>query len=93
MLDFTDEEIQNLVDSAVALLSAERIEPGEYQIIAAPGVSGTICHESFGHGVETDMFLKERARAAHFIDQTVGSPLVNIFDDPSQAGGIWVILL
>ncbi len=87
VLHFTDEEIQNLVDSAVALLAAERIEPGEYQIIAAPGVSGTICHESFGHGVETDMFLKQRARAAHFIDRTVGSPAVNIFDDPSRPGG------
>ncbi|HEX2993210.1 MAG TPA: TldD/PmbA family protein [Anaerolineales bacterium] len=87
VIDFTDEEIQSLVDGALALLSAERIEPGEYQVIAAPGVSGVICHESFGHGVETDMFLKQRARAAHFIDQTVGSPLVNIFDDPSQPGG------
>ena len=87
VLNFTDEEIQSVVDSAVALLGAERIEPGEYQVIAAPGVSGTICHESFGHGVETDMFLKQRARAAHFIDRTVGSSLVNIFDDPSQAGG------
>jgi TldD protein len=87
VLNFTDEEIQKLVDSAVALLSAERIEPGEYQVIAAPGVSGVICHESFGHGVETDMFLKQRARAAHFIDRTVGSPLVNILDDPSKPGG------
>jgi len=75
------------VDSAVALLSAERIEPGEYQAITTPGVSGVICHESFGHGVETDMFVKQRARAAHFIDRIVGSPLVNIWDDPSRAGG------
>jgi len=87
VLNFADEEIQDLVDSAVALLTAERIEPGEYQILATPGVSGVICHESFGHGVETDMFLKQRARAAHFIDRTVGSPLVNILDDPSQPGG------
>jgi TldD protein len=86
VLHYTDEEIQGLVDSAIALLSAERVEPGDYQIIAAPGVSGTICHESFGHGVETDMFLKERARAAYFIDRTVGSSLVNIFDDPSRLG-------
>jgi TldD protein len=85
-LTWSDEEIQNTIDSAFALLSAERIEPGEYRIITAPGVSGTICHESFGHGVETDMFLKERARAAHFIDKVVGSPLVNIADDPSQPG-------
>ncbi|HEY9527352.1 MAG TPA: TldD/PmbA family protein [Anaerolineales bacterium] len=87
VLTFSDEEIQKLIDSAVALLSAERIAPGEYQVIAAPGVSGVICHESFGHGVETDMFLKQRARAAHFIDRTVGSPLVNIVDDPSRPGG------
>ena len=33
------------------------------------------------------MFLKQRARAAHFIDRTVGSPLVNIMDDPSKPGG------
>jgi len=32
------------------------------------------------------MFLKERARAAHFIDKVVGSALVNIADDPSQPG-------
>ncbi|HJR78801.1 MAG TPA: TldD/PmbA family protein [Anaerolineales bacterium] len=86
VLSFTDEEIQKVVDNAVALLHAERIEPGEYQVVAAPGVSGTICHESFGHGVETDMFLKKRARAAHFIDKTVGSSLVNIFDDPNRPG-------
>jgi TldD protein len=86
VLNFTEEELEDIVDSAVALLGAERIEPGEYQIITAPGVSGTICHESFGHGVETDMFLKQRARAAHFIDKVVGSELVNIYDDPGQTG-------
>lgn len=86
VLTWSDEDIQKTIQGALALLSAERIEPGEYRIITTPGVSGTICHESFGHGVETDMFLKERARAAHFIDKTVGSPLVNIFDDPSRVG-------
>jgi TldD protein len=87
-LEFSDEEIHRLIASTVALLGSERIEPGEYQIISAPGVSGVICHESFGHGVETDMFLKERARAANFIDKVVASPLVNIYDDPSKAGSL-----
>jgi len=86
VLTWSDEDIQRVLDGALSLLHAERIEPGEYQIITSPGVSGTICHESFGHGVETDMFLKERARAALFIDKVVGSPLVNIFDNPSQTG-------
>lgn len=86
LLHFTDEELDQLVANAVALLNAERIEPGEYTIITAPGVTGTICHESFGHGVETDMFLKERAKAAHYVDEVVGSPLVDIYDDPSLPG-------
>ena len=86
VLTWSDEEIQRVTENALALLSAERIEPGEYRVITAPNVSGVLCHESFGHGVETDMFLKERARAAHFIDQAVGSSLVNIADDPSQPG-------
>jgi predicted Zn-dependent protease len=83
---FGEADLQAAVDNALALLSAERIEPGEYTIVTTPSVAGVIAHESFGHGVETDMFLKERARAAHFIDKMVGSPLVNIYDDPSLAG-------
>jgi TldD protein len=86
ILHWSDEEIQGVVDGALALLSAERIEPGEYRIITTPNVSGVLAHESFGHGVETDMFLKERARAANFIDKVVSSSLVNILDDPSQRG-------
>jgi TldD protein len=86
LLTFSDEELQTIADRAVALLGAERIEPGEYTLVTAPGVTGTIVHESFGHGVETDMFVKERARAAQYIDQVVGSPLVNIWDDPSYPG-------
>jgi TldD protein len=86
ILTWSDEEIQKVVDGALLLLRAERIEPGEYRIITTPNVSGVLAHESFGHGVETDMFLKERARAALFIDKVVGSTRVNIADDPSQAG-------
>lgn len=88
LLNFSDEEIREVLKDALALLTAKRIEPGEYQIISAPGVTGTLCHESFGHGVETDMFLKERAKAAHYINKTVGSDLVDILDDPSIPG-VW----
>ena len=87
IFNFSDADLDQLVQHTARLLTAERIAPGEYTIVTAPGVSGTICHESFGHGVETDMFLKQRAKAAHFIDQVVGSPLVNIYDDPGFAGG------
>jgi len=86
ILTFTDEELETVVKNAIKLLEADRIEPGEYTVVTAPGVSGVICHESFGHGVETDMFLKERAKAANYINRRVGSDLVNIYDDPSLPG-------
>jgi TldD protein len=86
-LYFGEDELQTIVDAGLALVTAERIEPGEYTVITAPGVTGTICHESFGHGVETDMFLKQRAKAAHYIDRSIGSSLVDIWDDPSYPGG------
>ncbi len=86
ILTFSDDELAGLVKKAIKLLDADRVEPGEYQLVTAPGVSGVICHESFGHGVETDMFLKERARAASYLGRRVGSDLVNIYDDPSFPG-------
>ena len=86
ILTFSDEELEKLVKNTIKLLDAGRIEPGEYTVVTAPGVSGVICHESFGHGVETDMFLKERAKAVNFFGKRVGSELVDIYDDPSLPG-------
>jgi len=75
-----------LHESALALLTAARIEPGVYDCICAPDVSGTVAHESFGHGVETDMFLKERALAADYLGQRMAGAEVNMFDDPTLPG-------
>lgn len=86
ILTFSDEELDKVVKNAIKLLDADRLEPGEYSVVTSPGVSGVICHESFGHGVETDMFLKERAKAANYVGKRVGSDLVDIYDDPSMPG-------
>ncbi|MFC1878531.1 TldD/PmbA family protein [Chloroflexota bacterium] len=85
-LEFSQEELEAKMVDLRALLTAERIQPGEYTIITAPDVSGVLAHESFGHGVETDMYIKERARAAEFVGKQVASPLVSIYDDPSLPG-------
>jgi TldD protein len=82
----SDERVEGLGDMAVRLLHAERVEPGYYDCVASPSVAGTIAHESFGHGVELDMFLKGRARAASYLGQRVASPLVSILEDPTVPG-------
>ncbi|MDI7275344.1 MAG: TldD/PmbA family protein [Anaerolineae bacterium] len=83
----SDDDLAALAAGTVALLGAQRIEPGFYDVICDPSVAGAVAHEAFGHGVETDMFLKQRARAADYLGKRVGSPLVNLIDDPTAAGG------
>jgi TldD protein len=78
--------LEAIRDTALALLTAASIEPGDYDCICAPDVSGTVAHESFGHGVETDMFLKGRARAADFLGRRMASEAVTMFDDPTLPG-------
>ena len=82
----SDEELHELAAEAVALLGAGRIEPGFYDLVFDPSVSGTMAHEAFGHGVEADMFVKGRAKAAEYLGKRVGSPLVNLLDDPTVPG-------
>ena len=65
---------------AKMLLNAKPVVPGVYDIITSPSITGLIAHEAFGHGVEMDMFVKNRALAASYINKQVASPLVNMHD-------------
>lgn len=72
-----------LAAEALELLDSGSIEPGEYEVIMDPDVTGTLAHEAFGHGVEMDMFVKERALAASYVGKPVASPIVQMFDGAS----------
>ena len=76
LADKTEEAVQ----SALVLLDAGRIEPGEYDVICTPEIAGLIAHEAFGHGVEMDMFVKERALGKEYIGKRVGSDLVTMHE-------------
>jgi len=80
ILDEMDGHINELVNNALLLLSAEKIEPGVYDVICSPSVSGLIAHEAFGHGVEMDMFVKGRAKAVEYLNKPVASELVSMHD-------------
>ena len=80
IFDKLGEKVGRVADIAEELLTAERIEPGEYEVIVSPEVSGLIAHEAFGHGVEMDMFVKNRALGAAYIDKRVGSDLVTMHE-------------
>ena len=70
---------------SIKMLDATTIEPGIYDVITDPSITGLIAHEAFGHGVEMDMFVKNRAKAKDYINKPVASTLVNMHDGASAA--------
>lgn len=84
IIDEMKDSIKETVDTALKALESEPIVPGMYEVICSPDVSGLIAHEAFGHGVEMDMFLKERAKAKEYMGHHIASPLVTMRDGASS---------
>lgn len=80
MLNKLEDMVENTAKIAIELLDSEPIKPGEYECVCTPEVTGMIVHEAFGHGVEMDMFVKDRALAQKYIGEYVASPLVTMHD-------------
>jgi TldD protein len=83
LLDELPPLVQDFAAETLELLSADRIEPGEYDVIADPDITGLIAHEAFGHGVEMDMFVKGRALAPEYLGRAVASSIVDMYDGAS----------
>lgn len=79
-----EEKFVSLVRDCGRILKAPRLAPGYYDCIFSPEFAGITAHECFGHGTETDMFLKGRSRAQEYLNKPVGSALVNMFDSPAE---------
>ncbi len=84
------EETQTLSE---VLLFAREKPSGKFDVVLGPELVGLICHESSGHPSEADRILgREAAQAgetylkADSIGLRVGSPLVNVVDDPTLDG-------
>ncbi|MBO7599837.1 MAG: TldD/PmbA family protein, partial [Lachnospiraceae bacterium] len=69
ILNNLDDEVEKACKTAIELLESEPLPPGKYECICTPEVTGMIVHEAFGHGVEMDMFVKDRALAKNFIGE------------------------
>lgn len=83
------QDIDELHQSA----AAPRINPGKFDIIVGPEISGIVAHESCGHPTEYDRIIgREGAQAGESFltgkefPMKIGSPVVNVIDDPSLNG-------
>ncbi|MBP5153389.1 MAG: TldD/PmbA family protein [Lachnospiraceae bacterium] len=80
MLETLGSDVEDVCRAALELLDSEPMVPGEYECVCDPAVTGMIVHEAFGHGVEMDMFVKDRAQARQFVGRRVASDLVTMHD-------------
>lgn len=80
LLDEMEQSLESEAKKALDYLIAERVVPGKYEVICSPGVTGLIAHEAFGHGVEMDMFVKDRAKAKDYVHKEVASPITQMHD-------------
>lgn len=79
------ETIDKLVEKSRKLICAKPIVPGVYDVITDPSITGLIAHEAFGHGVEMDQFVKDRAIAKEYVGKYVASPIVSMRDGAASA--------
>ena len=86
VLDIPDADLTTFLERARKIATARRITPGAYTVILGPIVTGILAHESFGHGMESDMILHGRARAADWIGKRIANAKVSICDDPTIEG-------
>ena len=77
--------VEEVLHTAHMLTTAKPMVPGEYDIVTDTHMTGLICHEAFGHGVEMDMFVKDRALAKEYVGKYVASPIVNMRDGAASA--------
>lgn len=73
-------KMDKLLHKAHMLTLAKPIEPGVYDVITDPSITGLIAHEAFGHGVELDQFVKDRALGKEYVGKYVASPICNMRD-------------
>lgn len=84
--DLTEQAVRDTVKSAVEQLKAIPAPPGLPRVILDPGVVGTVCHESFGHGLEADQAIRGRSYLKDMLGKKVASDLVTMYEDPSYEG-------
>ncbi|MGN1399113.1 MAG: TldD/PmbA family protein [Erysipelotrichaceae bacterium] len=80
LFDQVEKNLDETYNNLMRLFEATNIEPGEYEVICTPEAAGLIAHEAFGHGLEMDMFVKNRAVAKEHMQEKIASSITNMYD-------------
>ncbi|MCL2678754.1 MAG: TldD/PmbA family protein [Dehalococcoidia bacterium] len=82
-----NDEVRQMADRAVELLSAPQIDGGEYTVVLDPVLAGVFVHEAFGHLSEADfIYENDRMRELMVLGKRFGPPELSIVDGGALPG-------
>ena len=79
-------DLPHMKQKVEAILKSKKLKGGKYKVLLHPHLTGLLAHESFGHGMEADTMLKNRALASNYLGKQIGKDFINIVDYPAIAG-------
>jgi len=84
-VEVSDQDLKSVLMDLMAILEAQRLEPGRYRVIFGPVVSGVLAHEAFGHSQEGDTCARGRSKAweLYLSGQSVGNEQATILNNPA----------
>jgi TldD protein len=81
------QQIAEMAQRAVELLSASQVKGGEYTVVLDPVLAGVFVHEAFGHLSESDfLYENERMRQIMTLGKEFGGVDLNIVDSAAMPG-------
>ncbi len=81
------QQVQEIAERAVRLLSAPHVKGGEYTVVLDPVLAGVFVHEAFGHLSESDfIYENDRLRQVMTLGKEFGSTELNIVDSAAMPG-------
>lgn len=81
------QQVEQLAQRAVDLLSAPRAKGDEYTVVLDPVLAGVFAHEAFGHLSEADfVYENDRLRQIMTLGKEFGSAELNIVDSATLPG-------
>ena len=84
-IDF-EKEADNVAETAIRILGAERIKPQTMTVVLNNGFGGVIFHEACGHPLEASSVSKGLSPFANRLGEVVASEVVTAYDDGTLEG-------
>jgi len=87
VVEVLHQEVGEVAQRAVALLSAPRVKGGEYTVVLDPVIAGVFVHEAFGHLSESDfVYENDRMKDVMVLGRRFGGEHLNIVDGAAVPG-------